>query len=318
VGSGASLRPRFCLFFSPCVNLSAADTEGAGVADGDGEDVAVGVDVGEVIGTVRRGWNFRACDSTPGSRCRSPNFSSCDAPADGEAVVIARGATVCSLNCSGGVEETVEVGLGDDAGDAIGEAEDVDAGDGVARPRVGEIIGEVVGDDVAREVAVAAGVTVGVIADPGVSGSRAGLRGRAVAVDSGVTDADSAGAVVAVAAAEGDGDAGEAAFVSAAGADSLADFTNFFEGASGGGVDSDFILVRACSAACRSPMSSQPCSTTVCAMAALTVRGRWAGRPIAITGAGIAITWPRTTGRPTSTLRLTLTSRSRRKRSIGC
>lgn len=188
----------------------------------------------------------------------------------------------------------------------------------VARPRVGETTGEVVGGAVARKVAVAAGVAVGVIADPGVSADRAGMRGRAVAVGRGVTDTDPTGAAVAVAAADGDADAGGAAFVSAVGADSLTGFTNFFDGASGGGVDSDFILVRACSAACRSPMSSQPCSTTVCAMAALTVRGRWAGRPIAITGAGIAITWPRTTGRPTSTLRLTLTSRSRRKRSIGC
>ena len=303
---------------------------------GDGEDAAVGVDVGEVIGTIRRGWNFLACDSRPRSRFCSPKFSSGDALADGvgEGGGIARGATVCStgtsrfsLDCSGGVEETVDVGLGDDAGDAIGETEDVDAGDGVARragggvrsrPRVGEIIGEVVGDDVALEVAVAAGVALGVMADPGVSADRAGRRGRCVAVGSGVTEADSAGAALAVAAADGDGDADGAAFVSAAGTDSLAGFTNVFDGASGGGVDSDFIFVRACSAACRSPMSSQPCSTTVCAMAALTVRGRSARRPIAITGAGIAITWPRTTGRPTSTLRLTLTSRSRRKRSIGC
>jgi hypothetical protein len=59
--SGASLRSRFCLFFSSFVNLSAGDTEGADAPPGDGEDVvvgvdvAVGVDVGEVIGTIRRG-----------------------------------------------------------------------------------------------------------------------------------------------------------------------------------------------------------------------------------------------------------------------
>jgi hypothetical protein len=53
--SGASLRSRFCLFFSSFVNLSAGDTDGADGPDGDGEDVAVGVDVGEVIGTIRRG-----------------------------------------------------------------------------------------------------------------------------------------------------------------------------------------------------------------------------------------------------------------------
>jgi len=84
-----------------------------------------------------------------------------------------------SLDCSGGVEETVDVGLGDDAGDAIGETEDVEVGIGVARragvvgvrsrPRVGETIGEVVGDDGACGVAMDAGVVVGVIADPGVS-----------------------------------------------------------------------------------------------------------------------------------------------------
>ena len=107
-----------------------------------------------------------------------------------------------SLDCRGGVEEAVDVGLGDNTGDANGETEGVDAGDAgvVARPRVGETIGEVTDADVARGVAVAAGVAVGVIADPGVSADRAGRRGRCVAVGSGVTEADSAGAAVAVAA----------------------------------------------------------------------------------------------------------------------
>ena len=159
-----------------------------------------------------------------------------------------------SLDRNGGVEETVDVELGDDTGDAIGEAEDVDVGTGVARRGVtlgvsnrlclGETNGEVVGDDVAFGVAVGAGVAVGVIANPGVSVDRAGARGCSVALGNGVTDADSVGARAA--GAVEDVDVAAAAVVSAAGADS--GFTNFFDGASVGVLTSDFILARALSA----------------------------------------------------------------------
>ena len=178
---------------------------------------------------------------------------------------IARGATVCSsgtwclsLDCSSGAEEAVDVGPGDDAGDTIGETEDVDVGTGVARRGVtlgvssrlclGETDGEVIGEDVARGIAVGAGVAVGVIVDSGVSADRAGVRGRSVALGSGVADADSFSAVVVVAGADEDVDIGGAAVVSAAGADSLAGFTNFFDGALVGVLTSDFILARAFSA----------------------------------------------------------------------
>lgn len=164
------------------------------------------------------------------------------------------------------------------------------------------------------------------------SGVEVGVAEAAVCAADGVTEAkgfcigrDRAGVKlglgVAVGIAEADGAAlwaGAAETAEGDEAAAISGFTNVFDGPSGGGVDSDFILVRACSAACLSPMSSQPCSTTVCAMAALTVRGRSAGRPIAITGAGTAITSPRTTARPTSTFKLMFASRSNRKRSIGC
>jgi len=161
-----------------------------------------------------------------------------------------------SLDCNGGVEETVDVTLGDDIGDAIGETEDVDVGDGVARRGVtlgvsnrlclGETDGEVVGEDVVRGVAVGAGVAIGVVAVSGVSADRAGVRGCSVAFGNGVTDAESIGARGA--AAPEDVDVAGAAVASVAGADSLAGFTNFFEGASAGALASDFILVRAFSA----------------------------------------------------------------------
>ena len=74
------------------------------------------------------------------------------------------------------------------------------------------------------------------------------MRGRSGAVGSGVADADSVGAAVAVAVTDEDVDFSGAAVVSAAGADSLAGFTNFFDGASAGVLTSDFILARALSA----------------------------------------------------------------------
>jgi len=49
------LRSRFCSFFSFLVNFSAGEADGAEALLVVGEDVDAGVDVGEVIGTVRRG-----------------------------------------------------------------------------------------------------------------------------------------------------------------------------------------------------------------------------------------------------------------------
>jgi hypothetical protein len=127
-----------------------------------------------------------------------------------------------SVDCSDGVEETVDVGLDEDACDGIGETEDVDVGMGVARRGVTLgvssrlCLGETDGEDVARGIAVGVEVAVG----------------TAVAVTAVDEDVDLAGA----------------AGVSVAGADSLAGFTNLFGGASAGALASDFILARAFSA----------------------------------------------------------------------
>jgi hypothetical protein len=51
-------------------------------------------------------------------------------------------------------------------------------------------------------------------------------------------------------------------------------FTNVFGGAFGGGVASAFIFTRTFSVACRSPVFSQPRSTTTLAIVSLTLRGR--------------------------------------------
>src|SRR5207248_418375 len=63
-------------------------------------------------------------------------------------------------------------------------------------------------------------------------------------------------------------------------------FTNVFGGAFGGGVASAFIFTRTFSVACRSPVFSQPRSTTTLAMVSLTLRGRSIAWSRAIKGAG--------------------------------
>jgi len=62
--------------------------------------------------------------------------------------------------------------------------------------------------------------------------------------------------------------------------------TNVFGGAFGGGVASAFIFTRTFSVACRSPVFSQPRSTTTLAMVSLTLRGCSTAWPRAIKGAG--------------------------------
>jgi hypothetical protein len=63
-------------------------------------------------------------------------------------------------------------------------------------------------------------------------------------------------------------------------------FTNVFGGAFGGGVASPFIFTRTFSVACRSPVFSQPRSTTTLVTVSLTLRGRSTAWPRAIKGAG--------------------------------
>jgi hypothetical protein len=66
-------------------------------------------------------------------------------------------------------------------------------------------------------------------------------------------------------------------------------FTNFFGGAFGGGVASAFIFTRTFSVACRSPVFSQPRSTTTLVIVSLTLRGRSTAWPRAIKGAGMTM-----------------------------
>jgi hypothetical protein len=66
-------------------------------------------------------------------------------------------------------------------------------------------------------------------------------------------------------------------------------FTNVFVGAFGGGVASAFILTRTFSVACRSPVFSQPRSTTTLAIVSLTLRGRTTAWPRVIKGAGMTM-----------------------------
>ena len=96
-----------------------------------------------------------------------------------------------------------------------------------------------------------------------------------------VTLAD--GAAVAAVAGEDVEDA-DVADVSAA---ASVGFTNVFGGAFGGGVASAFIFTRTFSVACRSPVFSQPRSTTTLAMVSLTLRGRSTAWPRVIKGAGM-------------------------------
>src|SRR5205823_9236882 len=66
-------------------------------------------------------------------------------------------------------------------------------------------------------------------------------------------------------------------------------FTNVFGGAFGGGVASAFIFTRTFSVACRSPVFSQPRSTTTLAIVSLTLRGRSTAWPRLIKGAGMTM-----------------------------
>ena len=146
----------------------------------------------------------------------------------------------------------------------------------------------------------------------GVAVARVVADGVAVAVVSGVARrtgvavtemvADLAGVEVEVALADGraaaavageDVDVADIVDVSAA---ASIGFTNVFGGAFGGGVASAFIFTRTFSVACRSPVFSQPRSTTTSVMVSLTLRGRSGAWPRVIKGAGITMASQRTTG----------------------
>lgn len=152
------------------------------------------------------------------------------------------------------------------------------------------------GDALTEGAEEAEGVTVGVVLMRTV--------GEAVAV--GATEAVTAGVAVAagiVAVAVGLAGGAEALGV-------LSGFTNRFDGASGGGVDSVFIFARALSAAERSEISLQPLSTSTRATLSLTFRGRSIPGSAPMSGVGTSISSPCTVARAVSPL----ISRCRRSR----
>ena len=217
-------------------------------------------------------------------------------------VFVAKGAGVVSAADAATVGVVIAVA----AGVAVAVAAAVADGAAVA---VGDVSGvrRRTGVDVAVALGEAVAVAVGVVVGTGVVSVVRRWNGVAATV----TDGDAIGAEVA---------AGDVDVTGAADASPRASvgFTKVFDGAFGGGVASDFIFARAFSAACLSAMSSQPRSTSTCAMVSLTVRGRSTACPRAINGAGITTISPRTTDCGVATLTSTLTCRSRRNRSIGC
>ena len=131
-------------------------------------------------------------------------------------------------------------------------------------------------------MAVADGVAVAVAVVSGVP-RRTGVAVAAMGAEVAEVEVARAGgaAVAAVTGEDADG-----ADVSAA---ASVGFTNVFGGAFGGGVASAFIFTRTFSVACRSPVFSQPRSTTTLVMVSLTLRGRSIAWPRAIKGAGMTM-----------------------------
>jgi hypothetical protein len=158
-------------------------------------------------------------------------------------------------------------GLAVALGDADGDDVDVAIGRGV---------------NVGRGVAVADGVAVAVAVVSGVP-RRTGVAVAAMGAEVAEVEVARAGgaAVAAVTGEDADG-----ADVSAATSVGL---TNVFGGAFGGGVASAFIFTRTFSVVCRSPVFSQPRSTTTLVMVSLTLRGRSIAWPRAIKGAGMTM-----------------------------
>ena len=125
---------------------------------------------------------------------------------------------------------------------------------------------------------MAVAVSTGVAVTDGVAVAAAvtALVAKLAGVEVEVAPADGA-------AADEDFDVADVVDVSAAGS---VGFTNVFGGAFGGGVASAFIFARTFSVACRSPVFSQPRSTTTLVMVSLTMRGRSIAWPRVIKGAG--------------------------------
>src|SRR6266480_761410 len=217
--------------------------------------------------------------------------------ADGSTVARGRSArgigVALGLGDADSVAAAVELGLGLERDLSTGDRAEVGLAvtDG-ARLAVA-LLGDADGDNV--DLAFGRGINVGrgavVAVSTGVAVARAVADG--VAVVSGVARrtgvavaamvAELAGVEVEVALADGTAVAGEDVDVSAA---ASVGFTNVFGGAFGGGVASAFIFTRTFSVACRSPVFSQPRSTTTLVTVSLTLRGRSTAWPRVIKGAG--------------------------------
>jgi hypothetical protein len=213
----------------------------------------------------------------------------------------ARGIDVAlGLGDADSIAAAVELGLSLERGLSTGDRSKVGlaATDGAA---LAVALGDADGDDV--DLSIGRGINVGrgvaVAVSTGVAVARAVADGVAVAVVSGVARrtgvavaamlADLAGVEVEGALAGGTGVAaiaGEDVDVGDVSAAASVGFTNVFGGAFGGGVASAFIFTRTFSVACRSPVFSQPRSTTTLVTLSLTLRGRSTAWPRAIKGAG--------------------------------
>ena len=269
----------------------ATDELGVGVAIASGaiDDVGIALGVGSGV-AFSTAWGLRAGDligTVPClSNCRAAllSFPRSRAGVGEPGTAVLTGVAVgCGSPTTPGVDGEVA------AGDAVRVARGASVGSG---GDVGEDAGEVIGVAIARGVNVRCGMGVDV---PAIRGGDVGAGvavGLAAAVAVGVVDAVVAGAeLVSVAR------------------------TNFFGGASRGGVASDLIFARAWSASRWLLIAAHPRSTVAWAIVSLMVRGRSLGRTGAITGAGISRTSPRTVARGSFTV--TLGCRSRRKRLIG-
>jgi hypothetical protein len=137
---------------------------------------------------------------------------------------------------------------------------------------------------VSTGVAVARAVADGVAVVSGVA-RRTGAAVAATVAELAGVEVEVALAGGAAVAAVGGEDVDGAAVVDVSAAAS-AGFTNVFGGAFGGGVASAFIFTRTFSVACRSPVFSQPRSTTTLLTVSLILRGRSTAWLRAIKGAG--------------------------------
>jgi len=140
-------------------------------------------------------------------------------------------------------------------------------------------------------VAVSTGVAVARAVADGVAVAGAVVSGvaRRIGVAVAATVAELAGVEVEVALADGAAVVAVDVDVADVSAAASAGFTNVFRGAFGGGVASAFIFTRTFSVVCRSPVFSQPRSTTTLVMVSLTLRGRSIAWPRAIKGAGMTM-----------------------------